>query len=61
MPSLYLLVVAEVVDVSKVGSQVVMPMGWRVVRKLPMCLLKLAVVSHAAWLWILVVDVSQLA
>ena len=36
-----LLVVAEIVDVSKVGSQVVMPIGWSVVRRLPMAVLEL--------------------
>ena len=45
---MYLLVVAEVVDVSKVGSQVAMPIGWRGVRELPMCVLELAVASRAA-------------
>ena len=40
---MYLLVVVETVDVSKVGSQVVMPMGWRAVRKLSMCVLELAI------------------
>ena len=43
VPSMYLLVVAETVDVSKVGSQVVMPKGLRAVRELSMCVLELAV------------------
>ena len=40
---MYLLVVAEIVDVLKVGSQVVLPICWFVVRELSMCVFELAV------------------